>query len=749
MRGRLPPCQRAAAATAPIVAVARAAAVAVAAACALLVAAAAPPAPVISFIPFPSPPGGASPGGGRLHTLPALQCRLHPSTPGGASPDPAAVVNPYGRGGTGWVLAANGTAEVVIPYGAGTCAAPLDDAAELEFLAAPDQVAAEWFIRVDPTVPRGGDAGAEFEWAGNGIQARINFAALAGDKGADGFAAGDYFRPQPCAAAAGRQRGLVCADEVVRLLTAQRNQRVGIVQRHRGLFDVLGVSRISTGVVLDTGGLVVAAQDRVSDASGEDGLAVVTYKTRDNRTRPVLIGEAALLSLGRGLLADPSWLGAPFPGGMSASVKHSARGRNQELWSAVWPLSHALNATNATSSPWLPNIASILCQPPAASFVVDSSLCDGVVEPQPPRRNTLRAGGRPVADTLGELGEQHPRRTDVAAIWSFQAPKRAMSAPACPSFANLTLTTAQLRQPVWLLGRGNRELHTAGPGDVSTEVTLARRLSSCAYNHTRWDLESSRGLTHDIVDLTAELSQRYRRDLFRADPPAAPATNAGLFLAVLVVVPESVAVLLLLLQPHGPPHRGGRWVWRNGLALALVLAAGAAALIVVGYVDREEQLGHEWRAAAVRVSTRIAVNTTEQKYVAYTAVDYRGRLAKHTESLIIVAATGYRPHVTRWILIGCVVAYGLLTMTVLVQAAVATRLSRRRPDGDDGSSAVGVTPDLTWAGLRRRTLAAAPVAMWEADLVSDDDNGSDGGGGGGGGRGSFKGPGVGHWSLAV
>lgn len=84
-----------------------------------------------------------------------------------------------------------------------------------------------------------------------------------------------------------------------------------------------------------------------------------------------------------------------------------------------------------------------------------------------------------------------------------------------------------------------------------------------------------------------QMSQGFRRprDLFRVDPPVDPVTNDGLVLAVLVVVPEAVALLSLLLEGCGPPHHQLRCRWRTGLTKALVVVAGAVALVGFAYRD--------------------------------------------------------------------------------------------------------------------------------------------------------------------
>eukprot|EP00170_Pyropia_yezoensis_P002551 contig_10710_g2555 len=162
-----------------------------------------------TVIPFPAPP--PSPWVGRFHELPSLQCRLHPTTPGGVSPDPEAVTNPFGRGGTGWVLRAHPEAvNVVVPYGAGTCASPLNDVFQLSYLAAPNEVRERWVFKASTNVSMGADATAEFAWAGGAYRAHLSWLAMQGSQvqESDGFRSSELFRPNPCTTAHARS-GLV------------------------------------------------------------------------------------------------------------------------------------------------------------------------------------------------------------------------------------------------------------------------------------------------------------------------------------------------------------------------------------------------------------------------------------------------------------------------------------------------------------------------------------------------------------
>lgn len=627
----------------------------------------------VETLPFPSPPAGVRPVG-HFHELPSLQCRLHPATAGGPSPDPAAVAAPAGRGGgTGWVLRANASAAgTVIPYAPGTCASPLEGIRGSPFRATPgepdDSVLPALSSAAAPSgAPpgRGGEA-AEFVWPGAAFHAKATRWAVA--RAPNGAAAtSQWFHPQPCGAHPGRH-GLVCEGEVSRLLTLQRNQWFGEVRRQQGVYDVAAVTRTTFGVALDGKAAVVAALDTVSAAAGPrecDRVAVVTYTAADGHRRPVLVGEAALLSLGRGVLADPSWLGAAFPGGLAARVSFTQAPRTER---ATWSLGHT-DGPAFNSSVWLQGVASTVCWPPAASFVRNGSLCDGVQDAPPSGQDTARAGLLYRANYVGDSGGHFVGGAEVGARWVLEPPRCPPLAPSCPpAFDSLDDGVAS-RQPIWLLGRGSRELHTAMPGGEA-ELALARRLSSCTYNRTRPELLSRTPVTWILGDLTSELAQRYNRDFFGRDPPAEPVSDVELVLAVLVVMPEVAAVLLLLLQLCDTHARPRALNWRQGLTFALVVLAGGAALVGIGYLDRVEQAGHAWRAASVRLETRLPINRTEEERLDRDKFDYRGRVLTYTETLLLVARTGYRPAQTRRLLAGSAAAYVTLTAVVIVRAVV-------------------------------------------------------------------------------
>lgn len=651
----------------------------------------------LEVIHFPSPSHG--PLVGRFHELPSLQCRVHPPAAGGASPDSNAVRNPYGGESTGWAMKVSRTAdEVIIPYGSGTCDSPLNDEFQLAVVANFEQMSKKWSISRDAEMPPGeAVAGGAFIWAGNAFDARMSWRAMLGSV-SEGRLRSHFFRKLDCAARP-TQSALVCEDEIVRLLSLHRNQVAGGMQRQRGLYDVLTVERATDGVVIDTAGKVVAAVDRVSNAAGTDksgNISVLLYETRNGDKRPVLAGEAALLSLGRAVLADPSRLGRFKQLTLSASVElEVGRGENTEE-RMTWSLSPGTATTN--SSAWLQEVAKIMCTPPMASFVVDGGYCDGAKERlSADQRFPILAGGSPVPAAQGLSGGHFADWSETRLAWLIKSSKEAVNLTACESLSS----DISAWQPIWLLGRGDREVHATG----LAERELAGNLFSCAFNGTRWDLTFP-NMEVDGVALTSQLSQEYRRDIFGVDPPADPASDASLLLAVLVVVPEAAVIVQLLLRRHFPPplrprlRPRPRWYWREGASLAVAIAAGAVALVGVGFVDRQEQLGHAWRAAAVRHSRRIPANQSE--HLTSMSVDYFGRIVYDSETLIVIARTGYRPGLTRWLLIGSVVAFAMLTVGVLLRSAVAAWQFERLDGGAVADSRMSAADQ--WSPPRLRHL---------------------------------------------
>lgn len=631
-------------------------------------AATSPPLP--ATLAFPLSAGGNT-SAGRFHTLPSLQCQLHGSSGGG---------NGSGNHGTaggsdpGWVLVANESARpVVIPYAPGTCATPLSDAFQLLYLAAPVHVDATFSPSGASTnVDVGGNITGEYEWAGNtflswGAHTARNRVPVGGEVTAD------WYSPQPCATRSGGPPpgGLLCEEQLVRLLGQHRGSRGGRVDRWVGIFDVALITRGTLGWALDPNAYVVASGDAVSFAAGGATPALVTYTDASGVRRPVLIGEAGLLSLGRAALADPSWLGPSVPGGIAAIVElqttEDSIVQRKVQWMMKVGLANDPRNQSAHSTPWLQEVAYALCVPPVGSFIGDAGLCAGVPPRKPTPSVTLSADGEQVVERLDMAARPFRGQTGVAVSWTVNPPARlVVPAPLC-EFPPKLMWNDVRRQPIWLLGRGDREVPRAGWSTNPAEADLARRLESCRYTAFREDLASGTKWPVSLTDRAAELAQEYRRDLFLVDPPEAPATDIDIVLAALVVVPEAVALLLHLLQPAHPPSTGARrGRVRRGLSVGFIISAGVLSLLAIGFLDAQEQSGASWRAAALRLETRIAANETEQASMSGQQIDYTGRPVWYVESLFLVARPGYRPAVTRRLLIVLSFLYGILSVVVVV-----------------------------------------------------------------------------------
>lgn len=293
---------------------------------------------------------------------------------------------------------------------------------------------------------------------------------------------------------------------------------------------------------------------------------------------------------------------------------------------------------------------------------------------------------------------------DSSAHWQVEPPARLPAAPACPSFDWVGINMT-LRQPIWLLGRKDREIHATGPGSEA-EMALDGRLSTSAFpTYNDRDALTSAHATTDI--LVAALSQTYRRDLFKQKPPDDPVTDAELLLAVLVVVPESACLVLLLLKRRSEPQQRLRWSWRRVMVLMLAAVAGGVALVAIGYLDQQERVGHEWRAATVRLETRLPANETET----YGRRSAFGRPVTLTESLFMISRTGYRPHLARKLLVVTSVLYAVLVFLVLLRLAAAV-VWRPRADHD----AVG-EHDVEGADRRRTLRPGRLLASWRRRLA--------------------------------
>ncbi|GAB0492276.1 hypothetical protein MMPV_003538 [Pyropia vietnamensis] len=153
-------------------------------------------------------------------------------------------------------------------------------------------------------------------------------------------------------------------------------------------------------------------------------------------------------------------------------------------------------------------------------------------------------------------------------------------------------------------------------------------------------------------------SVQYERPTFPVDAPSPPASDIELLLAVIVVVPEVAALMLLGLTSftvrRGKELEGRRRRRRDQQAYLLILCTGIVSLTGIGVLAAAERRGERWRAAAVAE----AVTALRPDY----GSGWAGVFVTHTEQLTIIAAVGYRPRLAEGLAIGLATAYAVVAI---------------------------------------------------------------------------------------
>lgn len=575
------------------------------------------------------------------------------------------------------MLSVNGTdRDVFIPYGPGTCASPLTDSYQLQYLKQPDRFFKDSspVCTGSPEVLSRGDVDAEFEWVGSAFEDAM-FPSHESSRVRNGFRISEWTVPEPCAAKRGRQ-GLVCEERITRLFTLQRNFAEGVVQRVGGSYDVLAVTRGTHGMKVGSGNGFVAAVDRTAGLKVPGPVPLVTITTCEGCTRLVHAGEEALLSLGRGVLADPFWLGSSFLGDRKPRLVFISSSDPRSLSRAGWTLGASITAESAV---WLPNIARVMCEPPMSSFVEDRRLCDGLNPTRPSEhspRMRYMAGLPDLSTSSGALTD------DIWSVW-VMLPQGIPTARNCARSWEDRYWCERLPQPIWLLGRGSRELHVTGSGS-EMEAELGRRLSTCMYDRSPQNLSFHPGSEFDVKALIRSLSETYSRNLFQTDPPADPVDNNDLILAIMAIAPEAAALVLLMVQGSGAKEQSRQGRCSEWVALVVVLVVGAVALMGIGFLDKQEHDGHAWRAAASQLTKKERSSEPEDSREPSTPNEFPTQYVWYSETLFVVARPGYRPFLTRSLLLFCAIAYVLLSMIAVTSGLLARR--RKTSPNENGES---------------------------------------------------------------
>lgn len=462
---------------------------------------------------------------------------------------------------------------------------------------------------------------------------------------------------------------------VVRLLTLQRNTLSGSVSRQVGVYDVLAVSRRTHGMCADRLCKNVFAIDSVRGqpwgfSSDKVYPPMVTYQNPDGRRSMVPVRDSDLLSLGRAAMVSPEWLGRQPAWGLylnTAMILSVSPGENVDELPPGWrrgsssrlvevlSMRSSLDGARVRASSWLSAIAYVMCSPPERSFVRDPDrLCVGMKPPSggvvPP---ATAQGVHKRSDFLGR-----------SATWSLTGSARNES-----DINGTDDVGTQPRRPCWLASLGSREINPDSPD----EVALARRLGSIhvPFSRRRLSSFSSRGMfaepsvmpTTHLQDELKRFSRTYNVSVFRSTLPREPADDHSVLLSVFVVLPELVALIILLVTT-------GPWRPEDLCATFFVFVAGLVSMAGAVFLAVWESQGAKWRAAALRNELYTESSLTEAPYT------------KRLETLLVIARTGYRPRLLQGIAIGMAVGYVGLSGVVTGAVWALRRWRHGQPDGD-------------------------------------------------------------------
>ena len=653
-------------------------------------------------------PRGAFPSVGRFADVCSLQCRM----------------SPLGNGDRG--ITVNGT---LYPWGNRTCGVRLD---------------ADKATNLGPADPGGLDGVLLQEQA---LTRRV--VALARSLGAARarqIATDIEFTPVTAV-----RRGLCGADQealihepaIVDKLGLQRNSISGQVMRRVGVYDVLAVVHVSVGVcgtqkchdvtaVDTTGSQTCGITCSGGNASCScQGKTIVTTIGVDGVERSVSMLQRRYLSLGRGLLADTSWLGAAASvWGLTAGLGFSAAWSGtsgepppslpQRALRLHWASLRGVPATNdsifnnsfADSRPRLTNtttawpqlLAAVFCASPATSFVTRASVCDGI----PPTRYETEP--RVVGGTV--VQRRQPIADSLHAQWDVVTnPEAASEVPSVNNALVLNATMATFKESPYppassaienpaLTAYGGREINSASATERAVASSTRRRLVYLPVRSgsTGTSDEGTSGLLPPALEKalqadTARLSVAYDRSAFAVDAPSAPAAVQDVVLAGLVVLPEAVALVAAPLTVRSA------WRVQELIALGLLFATGVVSLSAIASLAVAERSGAAWRAATVRtcVGARFGVGIDGAK-AADLCPQLAGTELALSEAYILIARTGYHPGR----LLGLAIAFSAVYVVCAAAAAVTVIRAKRAP---------GLQAAIPEAASARNGTAAEAVAL--------------------------------------
>lgn len=531
--------------------------------------------------------------------------------------------------------------------------------------------------------------------------------------------------------------------EVASHLALTRNTFSASIQRVTGKYDVLSVTRLSAGVCADANCSATAAVDVAGAAIDDFGggrLPILTAPVgedgRQSRARaPVAMQDADVLALGRAVLADPTWLGAPADGGpwrLRARVEMSTachaggamkndmvprRFRNDTTgrWTVGWQLGNA--TTRRVSALWLQAVASLACRQPAWL----------------PRQPPLCAAPAAAARGWRRLRAWRPARgvalRNCGATWFLRPPTVAAAAANGSRGGGVAANGSRgggaasrrrsacrrpLRprvrpyRPPWVTGLGGREINPRS----AAEAALATRVAACpeaaAAGAAFWAGRLRHGgwaESYTALEAPRQGSgHHFDPSLFNVDPPAGRASAIDIVLSLIVVLPEAAALAVQAVTP------AGRY---SAAAMVATFFVGLVSLSGVAMLAVQEVGGARFHAAAdldwltLPATPAVAAATPAARNLA-------GAPLVRAETLLLVRTVGYRPRLLVALAAAAAAAY-LATSAAAFGTAAALRRRRGRVAAAGGRRGHrGGSSAATWGSAPRHWAREDPPSPAEA-----------------------------------
>jgi len=455
---------------------------------------------------------------------------------------------------------------------------------------------------------------------------------------------------------------------------------------------------------------------------------IITHLGPDGVERSVSMASAELLTLGRGMLGSPRWYErAAMPYHLGGEVTMSgptlfSNEANRGLLSihdgveeTKWDLNGTTQGIDGpddddntndflpaspTSTPFLAHIATIFCAGKLRSFLSSPAACNGI---RPWGRVRRRSASIEIESNIMDGGEwaeagkvewkvnpTRLTRTVTGAAPSSRSSKAYQRRSWMPEeifrntaqiFASLASSSRQVTPPE-LVGRPSREVNPSSAVEAELAASLFQRqlelpaeVVAGHVSFTSSDLDAAAAVS-DLSGANIELSRElnrlshvYDRRVFREEHPPPPVSTADMVLAIIVVVPELGALLVLMLTTE-------RWGRPALLGFFTIAILGAVSISGVIALVSQEAAGAAWRAR----STRTAIHTV---FPAGNPVDKWGQptligtLVVVDETFLLLAPTTYRPlWVQRVAAVVCGV-YAVATAAMAARVLFVAREQRR------------------------------------------------------------------------